>query len=689
MEQEDKTSQLTGLFRSLLSYLSPLSFLKKYIPTPSSVKNQYQEIRKSYSQLKQLIWPYVTSRENFTEASLVFLTNIVLPTTTGVLTHYFNNNHNNSEDERQQNTNITESLTDPATMVLIVVPIANMALRSAVNYLLRRSLKDKIRQDILKRYLSPEHMELTDFSDKMKGVSSTPQVIFNYTDCFVNSTIPLTIGLLGNVLSFGAMFYSSNKLVGFKVASITFGLSVGTGIAIAKARSKFIEIYKRGWEIDGDIIKRLNYIESRKSQINALKGSDFELLKICEGIKEQQKSKFSIASTTFIENGMIGFVYACSPGILRNMSTIYPIGTTQKAIDVFSSFFIQGLSEVRSITSNTTENRTYFQKSMDNISNLQQAISDVDDFLRNRQLQIEYENSNGKIEIKNFNLGKPEKKEEQKEEEKSESEKIEEEDIFLSLCEKVACALNEEELLIIKSQNLTLNPGETYQLIGESGLGKSILLKTLQGLWPYASGQITFPCKKEEIYYIPQETFTTYKSSFLENIIYPRRIESLNDRERKEVEILMRTLKLEDKISDLEDEETQKDWSFLSPGEKQRISVIRMLFNQVKPRIILMDEITSSVDSQNKKIMLELIKERLPMATIIFVDHGNNEQLENKQESQSILDCDYIIEIGKHDKTLIVSERGRTEKIIPNPIKVQTIISQKPTPTALTKIKME
>lgn len=154
--------------------------------------------------------------------------------------------------------------------------------------------------------------------------------------------------------------------------------------------------------------------------------------------------------------------------------------------------------------------------------------------------------------------------------------------------------------------------GQNYVIKGESGIGKSTFIKTLAGVWPYASGTISLP-KHNHIMYLPQKPYMPM-GTLAEAILFP---DKKNPELEKHLEKAMHDCHLSAFISRLQE---SAHWSEqLSPGEQQRIAFARVLIH--KPDWVFLDESTSMLDLANEKHLYNILHERLPQCSIITVAH--------------------------------------------------------------------
>ena len=188
----------------------------------------------------------------------------------------------------------------------------------------------------------------------------------------------------------------------------------------------------------------------------------------------------------------------------------------------------------------------------------------------------------------------------------------------------VAFTLNDTPLL--EPVSLTLNPGEFTLLTGPSGCGKSTLLKIIASLLNPTGGSIYF--KGEDISRIKPEVYrqrvsycfqtpSLFGETVLDNLALPYQI-----RQKQVDEALLRAWL---KRVHLSEDMLTKNIQELSGGEKQRVALLRNL--QFLPDVLLLDEITSALDEDNKENINSIIAsltEQKQLA-VLWVSHDQNE----------------------------------------------------------------
>ena len=163
---------------------------------------------------------------------------------------------------------------------------------------------------------------------------------------------------------------------------------------------------------------------------------------------------------------------------------------------------------------------------------------------------------------------------------------------------------------LFKNLTIEFQPASLTLIRGPSGCGKSTFLKLLAGLIATKSGEVfrtdrkNNQLQKQQIGFVHQDCHLIDHWSIGENFSL---VETDQSRQKQGL-----------KKFDLEFSLSQKV-EFLSGGEKQRISLIRMLLQ--KPELILLDEPTAHLDDDHTDAALKLIKKELREKTVLVVSH--------------------------------------------------------------------
>jgi ABC-type lipoprotein export system ATPase subunit len=166
---------------------------------------------------------------------------------------------------------------------------------------------------------------------------------------------------------------------------------------------------------------------------------------------------------------------------------------------------------------------------------------------------------------------------------------------------------------VLHGLNLTVGVGERVALTGPSGSGKSTLLNCLCGIEPVDSGQIKIAgeslqhrsrtsldrLRRDYIGYVFQSFHLLPTLTAIENIELPGQLIGMDKSERIErAQQLLHSIGLEHRATHRPDS--------LSGGERQRVALARAVMH--RPRLILADEPTGSLDSVNGATVLDLLE---------------------------------------------------------------------------------
>ena len=179
---------------------------------------------------------------------------------------------------------------------------------------------------------------------------------------------------------------------------------------------------------------------------------------------------------------------------------------------------------------------------------------------------------------------------------------------------------------IIDNISFDVYEGEFLSIVGPSGSGKSTILKILSTLISNTSGNISYNKKaleeynpsdlRKEISYCLQSP-VLFGKTVMDNLSFPYEIRNEKFDTEKAVKFLENVGLSEDYL--------YKSINTLSGGEKQRVAVIRNILFQ--PKVLLLDEITSGLDTGNRDIIWNWLKEikNNTNMTIIMISHNEKE----------------------------------------------------------------
>jgi putative ATP-binding cassette transporter len=182
------------------------------------------------------------------------------------------------------------------------------------------------------------------------------------------------------------------------------------------------------------------------------------------------------------------------------------------------------------------------------------------------------------------------------------------------------CSIRSDQLVLKRPDRsvllnigeIKLEPGETTLLVGPSGTGKSTLLRTLAGIWPFADGRIEMP-RGAQMMMLPQRPYLPH-GTLRDAITYPQTVTEREDRRIVELLAEVGLSSLAEKLSE------RAHWQHrLSLGEQQRLTIVRAILMDAD--WLFLDEATASLDESAERRVYELLRRRLPNATIVSVGH--------------------------------------------------------------------
>lgn len=213
----------------------------------------------------------------------------------------------------------------------------------------------------------------------------------------------------------------------------------------------------------------------------------------------------------------------------------------------------------------------------------------------------------------------------------------------------------DEDTQVLKDVSFTAKQGEVTALVGASGSGKTSILRLVSRLYDYDGGSILIDGKDikdisteslfKDVSIVFQDV-TLFNTSVMENIRLGR--ESASDEEVRKAAKLANCMDFIDKLPEGFDTPIGENGAELSGGERQRLSIARA-FLKDSP-ILILDEISASLDVDNEKKIQESLNKLIENKTVIIISH-RLKSIENVNEIV-VIDDGIVETVGTHDELM-------------------------------------
>jgi vitamin B12/bleomycin/antimicrobial peptide transport system ATP-binding/permease protein len=186
---------------------------------------------------------------------------------------------------------------------------------------------------------------------------------------------------------------------------------------------------------------------------------------------------------------------------------------------------------------------------------------------------------------------------------------------------------------LINPLDLRLEVGDTMVVTGQSGVGKTTLLRSLAELWPFTSGTLTRPCGPNETMFLSQMPYVPL-GDLRAVVSYPNEEGSIDDQTLKRTLEKVALPHLVPRLDEV------LDWAkVLSPGEQQRIAFARILLT--KPKAAFLDESTSALDEGLEYLLYSLVRTELPDTILVSVSHRKTVEQHHTHELELLGEGDW------------------------------------------------
>ena len=504
-------------------------------------------------------------------------------------------------------------------LYLILINVLLIIIASIYNYLLNVSAKmaaieysNEIKEKALKRLLKLKINIIEKYKSGLLASKIVNDVnnIHHGLITFLTHFIP---GIVTLILTLIIMFF-----INFKITLIIFlitPISVFITIYIAKQNKKLTDISNKEYNEMTSYIKE--QIELKK-YINVEKLENQKEQKINDlsekYMKDESKALFyaSISNpTTRLINGIITIIVV--------LYSSFEIMNGNMTIGIFSTFLIYAnryakpLNEISQVINRLTISLT----SYDSIKEL--INEEIEEFVNSNDEII------GSIEFKNVSFSYNNDKE------------------------------------ILKNINFKINNGEKIAIVGPTGSGKTTIIQLLLKFYNINSGSILIDGKNINdinTNILRDNIKVVLQDAHLNNENIKDVLKYSNDVSDKEIKDLLKKINIKPNFLGMNDKlENITSIDNLSNGQKQIISMIRAMLSN--PKIVILDEATSDVDSLTEKNIESSINELTKGKTSIIIAHRLSTII--SADKIIVIDNGKILEEGTHKK--LIKKNGLYKKI--------------------------
>lgn len=385
--------------------------------------------------------------------------------------------------------------------------------------------------------------------------------------------------------------------------------------------SKLLDLTRKSQNRVSNLASLITEVFSGIRLVQAFAAEEYEIKRFSEEAENNRKSKYLAERIKALQFVVVGFLEAMSVIFLFFLGG-WQISKGNLTAPDFVSYVVAVALLIDPI-SITTNNYNEFKQGEASVERVFELLS-VQPTIMNKPDAISLVLTNGKVEYQNISFA------------------------------------YESNKPVLKNISLTANKGDTIALVGTSGAGKTTLVNLLPRFYDSNEGQIlidgvniqdvTLKSLRQQIGIVPQET-NLFSGTIAENIAFGQ-----TEFDLEAVENAAKIANAHQFITDL----SQGYYSYvgergisLSGGQRQRMAIARAIF--LNPKILILDEATSSLDSESEALVQEALERIMTDRTVFVIAH----RLATVRRATKILVLEKgeIIESGTHEELL--DQKGR------------------------------
>jgi vitamin B12/bleomycin/antimicrobial peptide transport system ATP-binding/permease protein len=470
-------------------------------------------------------------------------------------------------------------------IVLIALPIISLYRFTRLKF--GRYWREWLTNNFIERYFKNRAYYLLDSNAQNSDIDNPDQRISEDIKNFTMVTLNFLIDILQAILTvtaFSAILWSISK-------TLTIGLLIyvglGTWVAIYTGK-KMIKIYYDQLRLEADFRYGLIHVRDNSESIAFYSGEKKEIKNILRRLYSALKNyDLWIIWQSIVDLFQFSYSNLMRFPVYLLVAPLYfsgqiDFGTITQAWIAFFQVF-----GALSIVTNQIESISAFSASIFRLGNFDRTLTSIANSSSNKPCIRYVESSTLEFE-------------------------------------KVTVKTPDGLRVLVQDLSFSLKKGDRMMIVGESGIGKSSLLRSVAGLWDFGSGLIKKPSLSKTMF-LPQQPYMLL-GTLKEQISYPN---SKDEFDLEDIDKVLRRVGLEQLVKDHNVNEV-KDWTrVLSVGEQQRLAFARVLLNE--PEFVILDEGTSALDMENEKNLYKILDE----LDISYISVGHRKEI--KQFHNSIL----------------------------------------------------